>query len=288
MRRYLLLIVVAIGLFCTPVMVYSMVQRDSISFDTLTKQLYFVTKEKSLYLGEEEAYGALAYKANILWPNVSFPQKQADVLKQLIVNTIIDITAWEEQTNVQWTSELLNSPDVLDSMLVPFLSHDEEEYVQVDSSIMTLNNLVTAYENIDSHIKHTKNGVISLEYEYYNYGLGFSGTEDSQLINFDIENARGLKLEDLIQDSWWKTFQKEFSKIVTNHFGRDYLRINQYEIRELHPQDSFDWYIADKELVFVFARYEMGSRADGRIEVGMPVKKYKKLFRPEALKYWGL
>ncbi len=60
----------------------------------------------------------------------------------------------------------------------------------------------------------------------------------------------------------------------------------EYDPKKLKGSDTMDWYIRKNELVFIFQKYEILPGIYGTIEIAMPVKKYKSLIKPEALKYF--
>ena len=81
--------------------------------------------------------------------------------------------------------------------------------------------------------------------------------------------------------------EEKLNKLIARYVKRCKLdEPYEYDPKKLKGSDTMDWYIRKNELVFIFQKYEILPGIYGTIEIAMPVKRYKSLIKPEALKYF--
>lgn len=124
-------------------------------------------------------------------------------------------------------------------------------------------------ESLIDNIHYNENGIVVMESMVYSYAGGAHGNYGSTFYNYDVQQKKILKLDDVIHiDS------VSLQKVLEQSFRKDYNLPSPKPLTDilfdpfLATTDNF--YIGEKGLGFLYNPYEVASYAAGQIEVFVP------------------
>ncbi|MBR6018314.1 MAG: DUF3298 domain-containing protein [Paludibacteraceae bacterium] len=264
--------------------------QPSVQFKNVKKCAYYIGKEKYEAYGDE---GKLLYpyqknEINIHWPKKKGLSPTTEfALKRAIIETIYNLGGLDY--SIVEDTALIMSGNVFDVLISDFFEI-EEDCVPTSSKRIAKKDVETfGVEGIlESQIKYQKHGVLSLQYDAYYIDHDHINRNRCGAISFDVERGAALELGDVIQvDSIDELIQLVNEAVWAFQKENEIEDWNSYVV-SLEVEDMYDWYIVDDTLMFVFQKYDIAPGVYGVVELGIPVREHKSLFRPDALKYWGL
>lgn len=159
----------------------------------------------------------------------------------------------------EWQSDTTNDPD-------PF--RDYERYIDVTPV-------------------YNDRGLLVLVNQWYDYSGGAHGNHGASYINIDMKDHRIWRLKDIMEVSS-ALIPKLLAAEVRSKFALSPSQSLSEGILADTINASADFIISDKGITFCYDPYEIGSYAQGEINLFVPYTKLKPVLTEEFIKRWGL
>lgn len=262
----------------------NMMAQSGIQFKTYNKTSYYLTKTLVESVWDESmVYGGFEFNTQLMWPVSGLPANKLHTLRECILRSYASENVTRAMISKVDDTEFFNS--MHSSMLKEYLvdgacSEGPQELRYVAPTKLPKNTSLSSAEQ-DMKLKRAKNGVYVLYFHVQEYCMGAAHPMYGEYaLNYDVVGNRQLKLRDIFDPNQTAEINRTYRALVN--------KINDEFKESVNLNDASGWYISDAGIVFLFQPYEIASFADGVVEIILPVKKYKRFFRPEVLKFWGL
>lgn len=266
---------------------------QAVEFRKYERSTTYLSSTKS-EIWDRMVYTGLDYTTSILWPVDGLNQSQMYAFRKCIAQRMggDSLTALMESQ--------INDPQF------PYLLHERLQKDVYESVYLTigppLRKTTKLPRNVDldqcsnkMELYRSMRGVYTFHIHTVIMPAGAMGGCHYALscLNYDLAQNSMLDLRDIFPEEQMKEVNAVFAKLTAQRL----VEIGEREPEEamsitadfeLDPEDADEWYMSDQGIVCLFQCWEIASAAAGVVEVTIPVRQYRHLFRPEALKYWGL
>ena len=267
--------------------------QTTIQFKTVKQVSHYITNTtgESAY-GDGRVYNGLKFETEFLWPIGGLPANKLRTFRQCVLRAC----ASEQVTRAQMANvDEANFPNLLHAALVKEyrtegVCMDSDQKLHYVTAAKLPKNVELSESVIKMEHKRTKNGVCTMFFHGWDFCIGAAhGMHGTWALNYDINANKQLFLRDLLQSGKAAEINRSFCAIVNR--WRNTNGYSDYDEPYNEPRDfndKYGWYMNNEGIVFLFQPYEIAPFSEGVVEITLPVKRYKYLFRPEALKYWNL
>lgn len=269
----------------------SLMAQSAIQFKTLKQSsIYLTPKTSESNWSDEQVYHGFEFSTQILWPVSGLPAAKLTTLRQLI----LDAYASEDVYNRLKTqvNDAKFFATLHGAMVRAYRDEDlcvlPEDLRAVSPSAKPSNVELSSSEQSMS-LKRKKYGVYTLFFDGADYCEGAAHPMGGRwALNYDVAKNRKLTLADLLLKEKQSEINRIYCSLVNSWQKRNgYSDFGPFN-EKLDFRTAIGWYISDKGIVFMFDPYEIAPYSEGIVEITFPIAKYKHLFRPDALKFWGM
>ena len=267
---------------------------QTIRFEDFKDESCYLSKTlEDSWWGDDQVYHGFTFTTELMWPVGGLLADKLRSLRQFILESYAsdDImaalkarvdnpdfhTVLHNAMRKEYFTDGLCSVDPND--MRPVQPAQLAEYGEVSFSEQSM------------ELKHVQRGVYVFLFSGDDYCDGAAHPMGGVWsLNYDAECNQRLTLGDLLRTDRQKEVNRVYCDVVNQWIVENDLQdYNSEPFSDLINFNSYgSWYIDKDGIVFIFNPYEVAPYAYGLVEITLPVRKYKHLFRPAVLKYWNL
>lgn len=289
MKRYFLIIIPLLLMAFSARNVHSM----GVEFKSFELSDNYISDTPSESWNGEMVYLAARYLTKIQWPVAGMSSSELRLMRQNILRSFHNDSLYFA------LADRVDNPDFpttihrkihgkVQNEIQPWNDAPRLHYKPATEVPQNIEILVE--EGKEMELKRAKGDLFVFAFSSWHYEQGMTHpTEGRWMVNYDKSHNRPLALSDILDKNKLVEINRIYTNLVFNWQKENDTQDWEWKSSDgISLQDDSNWYINDEGIVFIFPPYYIAPGCYGWIEIAMPIKNYKHLFRTEALKYWGI
>ena len=211
---------------------------------------YIYKKNVSLFPGAEYAIYHFDYDVEL--PEKGFPEDILRVMRQNILSLVFGKTI----RNADWDNVVYSNVDYL----VAGWKRDHQEDYRDEFNSDYDSPMMEERDYIKGRMLDPYNGIVS--YVCDSYGPGYNSYKRS--VNMDVNTGRIIHESSLFRPGYRQILRDLLMEYLPERIDKQYVG----SLREFQPSECF--YVTKEGITYIYPQGEIGSMADGVVEVTIP------------------